>query len=206
MSAAEDIRANLTDPAGLCRALGLEVSRSKRQARGVFARCPAHNDKDPSCSIRVMNDGTIGAHCFACGWSGDALGLVAAARGLDVRLDFGEVIKEAADIAGVRLEERSRTNSGTTPSCKGDLVEGRPSAIDRIALRIDQAAEDWLHGRQVRPAPEIENATPEQIAEAVELLDLADELTAEMDREFDRATTEWAAAAAVERAKVMQWV
>ena len=61
------------DPAGLCMELGLISGRGSftRQARGVIVRCPAHEEKTPSCSVRVADDGTIACRCHACGWSGD---------------------------------------------------------------------------------------------------------------------------------------
>ena len=52
--------------------------------------CPWHSERTPSCSVKLASDGTIAAHCFGCGAGGDVLSLVAAARGLDARRDFGE--------------------------------------------------------------------------------------------------------------------
>ncbi|MBX3198254.1 MAG: toprim domain-containing protein [Labilithrix sp.] len=68
----------------------------KRQPRGVIICCPAHQEKDPSCSVRVANDGTVSAKCFSCDWSADAIGLVAQVHGLD----FKEALFELARLAG----------------------------------------------------------------------------------------------------------
>lgn len=42
----------------------LEKVRSTGKSKWM-ARCPAHNDKNPSLSIGVNNDGRILVHCFA---------------------------------------------------------------------------------------------------------------------------------------------
>jgi hypothetical protein len=45
----------------------LEAVRETGPGRWL-ARCPAHNDKNPSLSIRELDDGRILIHCFAaCG-------------------------------------------------------------------------------------------------------------------------------------------
>lgn len=54
----------------------------------------------PSMSLRSGGDGTLSAVCHQCGWRGDALSLVAAVGGLDVRRDFGRVLERAAELAG----------------------------------------------------------------------------------------------------------
>ena len=45
-----------------------------------LARCPAHDDKSPSLSIKEAADGTLLIHCFACCSPAD----VVAAVGLDL--------------------------------------------------------------------------------------------------------------------------
>ena len=63
-----------TDMIELCEALGL-------QPKGKVARCPAHNDAGegrPNLAIYPDN-----VHCFRCGFSADAVGLVEKAKGLD---------------------------------------------------------------------------------------------------------------------------
>jgi hypothetical protein len=42
------------------------LEKVKRSGQGRWhARCPAHDDKGPSLSIRELNDGRILIHCFA---------------------------------------------------------------------------------------------------------------------------------------------
>lgn len=93
----------LSDPRELARALGLEQGM-QRQSRGVLVRCPNHDEKNASCSVIVGADGTVQCRCHACGWSADALGLVAKVNGLDTDRDFPRVKEIAAQIAGVALE------------------------------------------------------------------------------------------------------
>jgi hypothetical protein len=101
----EAVKAALRDPAHVCGRLGL-LEGAKRQGGGLLVRCPAHGDRNPSCSVTRGPDGTLRVHCFGCGFSGDALSLVAAARGLDVSRDFRRVLEEGAEIAGVQLAAR----------------------------------------------------------------------------------------------------
>lgn len=101
MNAAQALRHELVDVYGLVTCLGLvDGYRPVKQAGGVIIRCPWHEERTPSCSIRVGRDGTIAARCHGCGATGDALSLVAVARGLDLRRDFGEVLQAGAEIAG----------------------------------------------------------------------------------------------------------
>jgi hypothetical protein len=94
-----EIRRTLVDPVKLCRDLGL-AEKSKRQAGGLSIRCPVHNEKDPSCSVTRGPDGTIRVKCFGCAFATDALGLIAVARGLNVRSGFVEVLREGCRLAG----------------------------------------------------------------------------------------------------------
>ena len=69
----EDLKKRI-DMIELCEALGL-------QPKGKVARCPAHNDAGegrPNLAIYPDN-----VHCFRCGFSADAVGLVEKAKGLD---------------------------------------------------------------------------------------------------------------------------
>jgi hypothetical protein len=97
------IKAALADPEMVLVLLGL-LDGAKRQAHGYLIRCPWHSERTPSCSVKLASDGTIAAHCFGCGVGGDVLSLVAAARGLDTRRDFGRVVELAADLAGGSLD------------------------------------------------------------------------------------------------------
>ena len=89
----------LDDARALVAALGMG-ERAQRAARGLLICCPAHADRSPSCSVFAAEDGTVAVKCHACGWSADALGLIAIARGLDVRRDFRRVLDEAVRLTG----------------------------------------------------------------------------------------------------------
>ena len=85
---AEAIKGALTDVWRLVGALGLERAAKRQQGgRGAIICCPAHNERNPSCSVTLGPDGTIRVRCFACGFAGDALSLIAAAHGLRTRGD-----------------------------------------------------------------------------------------------------------------------
>lgn len=100
-----ELRRRLDDPSRVVAALGLGRG-ARRQARGWIVACPAHEDKNPSCSIRVGRDGTLQCKCQACGFSADVLGLIAAVHGLDPRREFKRVLERAGEIAGLDLLQR----------------------------------------------------------------------------------------------------
>lgn len=100
-----DLRFSLSDPLHLCNELGLLSGKFMRQAGGVIVRCPWHDEKSASCSVRVAKDGTIAAKCHGCGIGGDALSLIAAVHKLDIKADFRAVLEEAARLAGRTLDD-----------------------------------------------------------------------------------------------------
>jgi len=104
-----ELRARLDDPARLVAALGLDHGARRQAGGGVMVLCPApdHADRTPSCSVRVGRDRTIACRCHACGWTGDALSLIAAVEGRDLHRDFPRVLARAAEIAGVTLRRAS---------------------------------------------------------------------------------------------------
>ena len=95
-----EIRGLLVDARDVCRRLGLDEG-AKPQTGGLLIRCPWHNERTPSCSARCAADGTLAVHCFGCDVGGDVFDLVAVAHGLDTRRDFPEVLRLAAELAGV---------------------------------------------------------------------------------------------------------
>lgn len=81
---------------------------ARRTGPGTWqARCPAHQDRLPSLSIREGNDGRILLHCFA----GCSHMSIAAALGLNVRelfaIDVGLAPAERIAL-GIAREERQR--------------------------------------------------------------------------------------------------
>ena len=101
------IKAELADPVRVCRLLGLDRGAWKQKG-GLHVICPAHADNGPSCSVTRGPDGTLRVRCFACAFAGDVFDLVAAVEGLDRKSAFPEVLKAAARLAGVSLEEGPR--------------------------------------------------------------------------------------------------
>lgn len=150
---ARAVRAALTDARTLCAALGL-LEGHQRQAGGVIIRCPAHLDQTPSCSVRRAADGTLSAACFACGWTGDALTLVALARGLDLRSDFPAVVAAAAAVAqGIVPLDAPGPARGPGPAL---AYPPTPSvaALWHASMppdRVDSSAGAYLAGRSIDP-------------------------------------------------------
>lgn len=109
------IRAALSDPQAVARALGLEKG-ARRGGGGIAVRCPVHRERSaPSMSLRSCGDGTLSAVCHQCGWRGDVLSLVAAVEGLDVRRDFGRVLERAAELAGGFVRATVQENAMVRP-------------------------------------------------------------------------------------------
>lgn len=175
---AREVRAHLTDPLRLVTALGLSEN-AQRQGGGVLIRCPVHAEKTPSCSVTRGPDGTIRVRCFGCDFTGDALSLVAVARGLELRGDqFREVLVEACRVWGLHTlgealrsgrecPERAPVPPPPPPSPPRSyapgVVELWGSAVD---VDRDVVAAAYLSGRNMEPARVVEQrllrALPEQ--------------------------------------------
>ena len=161
----------MNDPAKVMRALGLERG-AERQSAGVTVRCPVHDDADPSCSLTRGPDGTLRARCFACGWTGDVLGLVAAVYALHVRRDFREVLLVAADLAGLHQLASELRSKGTRapdrplpPAPEPEAPRDYPPAVeveavwqDAVAVAQDGPSERALGARGLSPGPELARA------------------------------------------------
>lgn len=81
----------------VCAALGIE-GRGRREIESQS--CPrAQHNRRRSCVIDVRRGVW---NCLACCQGGDMIDMVAAARGLDIRRQFGEVLAAAAALTGVR--------------------------------------------------------------------------------------------------------
>lgn len=103
---------------GVARLLGALGLRGRRSGSQYRIACPVHGGKDANCVVGAR-DGVIRFVCHSgCGGTGgDALALIAAVRGYDVRSQFGDVLREAAGIAGIILDG---------PSCPGVAPRTRP--------------------------------------------------------------------------------
>ena len=155
--AAQRVKEALADPWRVVRALGLEKGAQRQGGRGVTVCCPAHGDRTPSCSVTRGPDGTVRVKCFACDFGGDVFSLLAAVRGLDVKADFRAVLQEAADVAGVVLDQSGA--SATLPreresNCEPFTVA--PPSYPRDAFELwsqcspvtsDAEVRDYLGGR-----------------------------------------------------------
>jgi len=114
-NAAEKIRSALTDARKLCEQLGV-AERAQKQRTGYLICCPAHNEKTPSCSVTIGQNGTIRVKCFACQFSGDALTLIAKVHDLDLKRQFPEVLAMAAQLAGLgRLADELEKDGPAAP-------------------------------------------------------------------------------------------
>lgn len=120
------IMARLDDPIALCSTLGL-MKQSKRQRGGVTIRCPAHDDSSPSCSVHVGPEGTLRWKCFSCSAGGNALHLIAAVHGLDIKADFVKVLAIAADLAGIRIDDEDGRERVTVPPPRQRPESTKPS-------------------------------------------------------------------------------
>ena len=97
--------------------------------------CPIHGGRELS-AVAEVKDNTLVFVCFSgCGAEGsDALGLIAAIRGLDVRTQFREVLEEAASVAGVSIDSlplAPRTRA-FTPEIAPEVVEARREAAEGV--------------------------------------------------------------------------
>lgn len=97
---AGDVRREVSDVAGVVEALGLGDG-AKRQPRGLVVRCPAHADRNPSCSVTRGDDGTIAVKCFGCDLAGTVLDLIAAVEGLTLPRDLPKAIERACALGHV---------------------------------------------------------------------------------------------------------
>lgn len=120
--------------------IGLTPARNPPpQQDRVRVSCPWHNERNPSCGV-VTKAPSVMAKCYACGGSGDAIGLAAAVWGLSVRDDFPEVIRRLADMYGVAEE-------GGAPVAK---LPADP--IKSLADRLDTLADNWTRGAKFDPS------------------------------------------------------
>src|SRR6478609_3686602 len=159
----QEIRAALTDPRGLCSALGLK-GKSKRDGRSVTVYCPAHQEKTPSCSVFIGPDGTIAVNCFGCGFAGDALRLIATVHGFNEKSDFRHLLLTAAEIAGLTEIVNELTNNlppGNRPQpIQRDPLPDRPyppnSELERFwtecgSVVKETASNRLLESRKLNP-------------------------------------------------------
>jgi hypothetical protein len=160
---ARELRYELVDAAFVCERLGLMGGRNTftRQAGGVIVRCPWHEDRTPSCSVRRGPDGTIAVRCHGCGATGDVLSLVAIVNGLSTRTDFRQVMLAAAELGGLHglaselrtgIEQPERPKAVAPPAAPAPRDYPAPGEVSLVwdaagALSADAEAAAWATSR-----------------------------------------------------------
>lgn len=185
---AAELRKRLSDAQALCLALDLfprgQRKPSKAGRGGWLVRCPWCNrgSDTPPCSVSPGPDRTLRAKCFSCGATGDALSLIAAVHGLDLRADFPAVLGEAARLVGVTLEASRRPfpSADVGPLTYPEASEVAALWEEAYPLEADDEARAYLEGRAVDPG-------------AVDLYDLA------------RVVQPWASAPSWARCRGKSW-
>jgi DNA primase len=105
----------------------VELVGARSDLRRVGTRwtglCPFHDERTPSFSVNAENKLY---HCFGCGESGDAIGFVQAAEGLD----FKETIELLADRYNVELKREQ----------EDPQAEARRKRRERLLALVERAA------------------------------------------------------------------
>lgn len=148
-------------PLALVERLGLHDG-AKREGSAIKIRCPWHAERTPSCSVGVR-DSAILAYCHGCARGGDALGLVAVARGLDERRDFRRVLAAAAEVAGADLDERAPARPA--PALR------RPPVPAPSWPPAEAVAELWAACGSVYNDPELAEALRRRALDPADLVD-----------------------------------
>jgi hypothetical protein len=141
--AARGVRAFLSDLGALEGATG--------NGRGAFlARCFWHSERSASCSVEIRG-GVLLARCHgSCQRGGDALDIIAERFGLDMPRDFPEVVKRAAQLAGVSLDPRAplppRPPAPPPEPPRSYPLDAEVKALwgACVAVTDDQEAAAWL--------------------------------------------------------------
>lgn len=130
------------DATVLSALIGRSVKVAKA-GREFKACCPFHGEKTPSFTI---NDDKQFAHCFGCGWHGDAFRWLMQHDGLT----FIEAVRQLADAAGIEMPAPSpRAAEAAKAAATVREVLDRAQAI--YAGQLDQAGAvmEYLAGRGI---------------------------------------------------------
>lgn len=110
---------------GFLAALGLKARLCGQKARIC---CPTHGGKDPNACVEIKNGRLVFACFSGCGGAGgDALHLVAAVEGLDLRQNFARILSRAAAAAGM-----APVAHGEAPAARLEPKEAPQAARARI--------------------------------------------------------------------------
>lgn len=116
----EAIRERLKFHEVLQKEFGVEL---RRAGSGLECRCPFHDERTPSFSIRDGIEGDFG-YCFGCSWSGDIFKLWMESRGCS----FPDAVKALAGMCGVypQIESVGWKNRNTKPISEELKVKEKP--------------------------------------------------------------------------------
>ena len=119
------------------------LDKVKKTGKGYQARCPAHEDKGPSLSLREGDDGRVLLHCFA----GCSAGAVVAAIGLTMADLFPASDKPhrpppAPGVSRRELQAAADFERVVLAILKCDARRGRP--ISQNDMRRGQVARQRL--------------------------------------------------------------
>lgn len=154
---------SLANPKTVCGKLGLLGKRGSYtfQANGLLIRCVWHDDRSPSCSVRLAREGFLVAKCHGCGATGDVYALIAAVHNLDKKVDFRRAFEIAAEMAGrLDLLHDSVSRQAAVPIARPEPVPERdyPPKGEVAALWLsckpashDSDVKAWLAYRGLNP-------------------------------------------------------
>jgi hypothetical protein len=123
----------------------------KTGADSWLARCPAHQDKSPSFTVKALSDGRILMHCFAgCDSQAvlDSMGLTFSDL-FPERL--GDFPRARPAFTAIEALKALAAESGVVAIAAADVADGKPISekdSERVCLAAGRiaAALDFIHG------------------------------------------------------------
>ena len=118
----------------LLAALGHDI---KPSGKDWTARCPVHMDSDFAMSIKQASDGSILAHCFACGANGLDLYKT---LGLDLDELFGGKKLDNKDYIPQNIKDEHEVDKLVIMIYRGAIKKGKsPSLVDKRRFKLAEA-------------------------------------------------------------------
>lgn len=126
------------------------LERVKRTGRGTWlARCPGHEDRTPSLTVREVEDGRILLHCFA----GCDVAAITGALGVELHdlfpaepIEYAKPLRRPFPAADVL--EALQFELEVIAICAGDLAAGR-ALSEQDAARMKLARERFKNARSL---------------------------------------------------------
>jgi DNA primase len=175
MNATRDVIAEIKDKVDFPDLVGETIPLSQRpNGRPVLVLCPFHNETTPS--LAVYEDG---AHCFGCGWHGDAFDWLQKRDGLDFRGALDVLARRArVELTPLTpqqqqaIETRRRYEEALAEAARhfADRLGATPAALDYAQGRgwdAETARAELLGFADGSPLPDVGNAKAQAVAEAV---------------------------------------